>query len=110
MIARPTERLHIEVASSDPFARGAARGERLRDTLPGGIAGYDRFFRLGGISPHQVRADAERALDTIDAFCPRARAEVEGIAHGAGGDVRRIAALNARTEILARSATVPPGE
>ncbi|MFI9780253.1 C45 family autoproteolytic acyltransferase/hydrolase [Streptomyces sp. NPDC051956] len=110
MIARPAERLHVAVASSDPFARGAARGDRLRDTLPGGIAGYDRFFRLGGISPHQVHDDAERALDTIDAFRPRARAEIEGIAHGAGVDIWRIAALNARTEILARSATVPPGE
>jgi isopenicillin-N N-acyltransferase-like protein len=110
MIARPVERLHVEVASSDPFARGAARGERLRDTLPGGIAGYDRFFRLGGISPQQVREDAERALETIDAFRPQARAEIEGIAHGAGVDIWRIAALNTRTEILARSATVPPGE
>ncbi|MFC9498332.1 C45 family autoproteolytic acyltransferase/hydolase [Streptomyces sp. NPDC056982] len=110
MIARPAERLHVEIASSDPFARGAARGERLSDTIPGGIAAYDRLFRLGGIGPQQVRDDAERALDTIDAFRPRARAEIEGIAHGAGVDVWRIAALNARTEILARSATVPPGE
>ncbi|MEV6701040.1 C45 family peptidase [Streptomyces sp. NPDC051453] len=110
MIARPAERLHVEVASSDPFARGAARGERLRDTLPGGIAAYDRFFRLGAITPQQVRDDAGRALDTIDAFRPHARAEIEGIAHGAAVDVWHIAALNARTEILARSATVPPGE
>ncbi|MFF2503862.1 C45 family autoproteolytic acyltransferase/hydrolase [Streptomyces sp. NPDC058067] len=109
-IARPAERLHVAVASSDPFARGAARGEQLRDALPGGIAGYDQFFRLGGISPRRVREEAERALETIDAFRPHARAEIEGIAHGAGVDVWRVAALNARTEILARSATVPPGE
>ncbi|MFG2222654.1 C45 family autoproteolytic acyltransferase/hydolase [Streptomyces sp. NPDC048644] len=109
-IDRPADRLHIAVTSPDPFARGVARGEQLRDVLAGGIAGYDRFFRIGGISPQQVRDDAERTLDTIGGFRPHARAQIEGIAHGAGVDVRRIAALNARTEILARSTTVPPGE
>ncbi|MDI3405159.1 C45 family autoproteolytic acyltransferase/hydolase [Streptomyces cavernicola] len=109
-IDRPAERLHIAVDAPDAFARGAARGERLRATLPGGIAGYDRFFELGGISPQQARDDAERALDVVGAFRPQARAEIEGIAHGAGVDTWRVAALNARTEILARSSTVPPGE
>lgn len=109
-IPRPAERLHVTVDSADPFARGVARGEVLRNTLPGGVAGYDRLFRIGLIGPRQVREDAERALDAVDAFRPRAREEIEGIAHGSGTDVWRIAALNARTEILARSATVPPGE
>ncbi|MFM9370602.1 C45 family autoproteolytic acyltransferase/hydolase [Streptomyces sp. Da 82-17] len=106
----PADRLHVAVDHADPFRRGAARGEQLRATLPGGIAEYDRFFDLGGIAPQQVRDDAERALDAVGAFRPHARTEIEGIAHGAGVDAWRIAALNARTEILARSTTVPPGE
>ncbi|WP_199566583.1 C45 family autoproteolytic acyltransferase/hydolase [Streptomyces triticagri] len=109
-IERPDHRLHVSVASADAFARGLARGERLREVLPGGIAAYDRLFRLGGIGAAQVREDAAHALDAVDAFRPAARAEIEGIAQGAGTDVLQIAALNARTEILARSSTVPPGE
>ncbi|MEU3708626.1 C45 family autoproteolytic acyltransferase/hydolase [Streptomyces catenulae] len=109
-IARPEARLHLTADATDPFTRGHARGVRLRDTLPGGIAGYDRLFRLGGISPRQVREDAARALDAVDAFRPAARAQIEGLAHGAGADLTAVAALNARTEILARSNAVPPGE
>ncbi|MFB6813919.1 C45 family autoproteolytic acyltransferase/hydrolase [Streptomyces sp. NPDC056347] len=109
-IPRPAHRRHVEATGADPRARGTARGERLRDALPAAIDTYDRLFALGGISPARVREDAERALDDIGRFRPGARAEIEGIAHGSGIDTWRIGALNARTEILARSATVPPGE
>ncbi|MEV8453154.1 C45 family peptidase [Streptomyces sp. NPDC052095] len=109
-IPRPAHRRHVEATGADPRARGVARGEQLRDALPAAIETYDRLFALGGISPATVRGDAERALDDIGRFRPGARAEIEGIAHGSGTDLWRVAALNARTEILARSATVPPGE
>ncbi|GAA3183539.1 MULTISPECIES: C45 family peptidase [Streptomyces] len=109
-LARPDHRPHLIADAADPFARGLARGRQLRTALPGGIAAYDRLFRLGGISPRQVREDAARALDAVDAFRPAARAQIEGIAHGAGADPLAVAALNARTEILARSNAVPPGE
>ncbi|MCF2533978.1 C45 family autoproteolytic acyltransferase/hydolase [Yinghuangia soli] len=108
--ARPDDRTHVAVAAADPRARGAARGTQLRGSIPGALDTYDRLFSLGGIKPAQVREDAERALDAIGAFRPAARAEIEGIAEGAALEPWRIAALNARTEILARSTTVPPGE
>ncbi|MFJ6886281.1 C45 family autoproteolytic acyltransferase/hydrolase [Streptomyces californicus] len=109
-IPRPEHRPHVEAAATDPHDRGVARGEQLRDGIPATIEVYDRLFALGGISTAQVRQDAERALDTIGAFRPAAHAEIEGIARGAGVEQWRVAALNARTEILARSAAVPPGE
>ncbi|MFF2927844.1 C45 family autoproteolytic acyltransferase/hydrolase [Streptomyces celluloflavus] len=109
-IPRPAHRRHIEVAGADPHERGVARGARLRDGIPAAIEVYDRLFALGGITPAQVREDAERALDAIGRFRAGARAEIEGIARGSGTEPWRIAALNARTEVLARSATVPPGE
>ncbi|MFJ7200627.1 MULTISPECIES: C45 family autoproteolytic acyltransferase/hydolase [unclassified Streptomyces] len=109
-IPRPEHRRHVEVAGADPHARGIARGEQLRDGIPAAIEAYDRLFALGAVSPARVREDAERALDVIGRFRPGARAEIEGIAHGSGTEAWRIGALNARTEILARSATVPPGE
>lgn len=106
----PRPRRHVAVAAADPHTRGVARGEQLRDDIPAALDAYDRLFALGGITPDRVRADAERALDTIGDFHAGARAEIEGIAHGAGLDPWRVATLNARTEILARSAAVPPGE
>ncbi|CAN3978352.1 C45 family autoproteolytic acyltransferase/hydolase [Kitasatospora purpeofusca] len=109
-IPRPDQRRHVRVDAADPHRRGAARGEQLRAHLPAALDVYDRLFALGGITPARVRDDAERALDAVGEFRPGARAEIEGIAHGAGLDPWRVAALNARTEILARSATVPPGE
>ncbi|MEK2494487.1 C45 family peptidase [Kitasatospora purpeofusca] len=109
-IPRPDQRRHVLVDAADPHRRGAARGEQLRAHLPAALDVYDRLFALGGITPARVRDDAERALDAVGEFRPGARAEIEGIAHGAGLDPWRVAALNARTEILARSATVPPGE
>ncbi|MFD7417016.1 C45 family autoproteolytic acyltransferase/hydolase [Kitasatospora purpeofusca] len=109
-IPRPDHRRHVHVDAVDPYRRGTARGEQLRAHLPAALDVYERLFALGGITPDRVRDDAERALDAVGEFRPGARAEIEGIAHGAGLDPWRVAALNARTEILARSATVPPGE
>jgi isopenicillin-N N-acyltransferase like protein len=107
---QPEHRLHVAVSATDPRVRGIARGEALRAGIGGAIETYDRLFALGGIVPTRVRDDAERALDAIGDFRPEARAEIEGIARGTGVEPWRIAALNARTEILARSTTVPPGE
>ncbi|MFF5973270.1 C45 family autoproteolytic acyltransferase/hydrolase [Streptomyces sp. NPDC012769] len=107
---RPEHRPHVAVADPDPRRRGYERGRRLTPPLHGAIETYDRLFALGGIRPGAVRDDARRALDAVDAFRPVLRAELEGIAEGAGVEPWRIAALNARTEILARSAAVPPGE
>ncbi|MFE6995996.1 C45 family autoproteolytic acyltransferase/hydrolase [Microbacterium sp. NPDC057659] len=107
---RPDQRLQIIVSDADPFARGADRGRQLHETLPGTIEAYDRLFRLGGIDETVVRDDAERLLEAIGAHRPALRAQIEGIAAGAGAELWRIAALNGRTEILSRSVAVPPGE
>ncbi|MFE7330172.1 C45 family autoproteolytic acyltransferase/hydrolase [Streptomyces sp. NPDC057565] len=105
-----TERQHITVSAADPFARGQERGARLRGTLPGGLDVYDRLFRLAGLTEDKVREDALRSADAVSAFRPRLREEMDGIAAGAGVDPWRIAALNARTEILAQSDEGRPGE
>ncbi|MET9777894.1 C45 family peptidase [Streptomyces sp. NPDC006367] len=109
-LPRPAHRLHVEVSAADPYDRGVARGEQLREGIPAAAEVYDRLFTLGGITPARVAEDAARALEDIGRFRPDARAEISGIAHGAGVEEWRVAALNARTEILARSAAVPPGE
>ncbi|WP_067179535.1 C45 family autoproteolytic acyltransferase/hydolase [Microtetraspora niveoalba] len=104
------ERRHIAVSASDPFERGRERGERLRDTLPGGLGLYAELFRRADLTEERVREDARRTADVIGAFRPRLREELDGVAAGAGIDPWRVHALNARTEILAQSAEGRPGE
>ncbi|GGR50981.1 C45 family autoproteolytic acyltransferase/hydolase [Streptomyces roseolus] len=107
---RPGRRLHVAVDAADPRERGRLRGARIAEGLRTALDVYDRLFALAGIPGPTVRDDAHRALDAIDAFRPALREQIEGIAEGAGAEPWRVAALNARTEILARSRAVPPGE
>ncbi|WP_415949278.1 C45 family autoproteolytic acyltransferase/hydolase [Streptomyces sp. KLOTTS4A1] len=110
VIPRPADRLHLALSKTDPQARGVARGELLRAGIPAALEVYERLFALGGITGPAVRQAAERALDAVGGFRAAAREEIEGIARGAGVEEWQIGALNARTEILARSTAVPPGE
>ncbi|MHB9756483.1 C45 family autoproteolytic acyltransferase/hydrolase [Streptomyces sp. BYX5S] len=109
-IPRPAHRPHVTVDCPDPYARGVARGEQLREGIPAALDVYARLFALGGISLDGARDEAAHALDVIGGFRPEARAEIAGIARGAGVEEWQAGVLNARTEILARSTAVPPGE
>jgi isopenicillin-N N-acyltransferase-like protein len=86
------------VRSTEPGARerGCALGAGERDEILACWAGYERLF-----SEHP-RDFAEATLERIDNWAPRLAAEIEGIAAGAGLETWQVAALNARTEILAR--------
>lgn len=110
MSAGQSERALIVVAGPDPRARGIDRGRRIADILPDAIDAYDRLFAAGGIPAPVVRDDALRALDVVARTRPSLAEQIAGIADGAGVDLWRVAALNARTEILARSRAVPPGK
>ncbi|MFI8252316.1 C45 family autoproteolytic acyltransferase/hydolase [Streptomyces filamentosus] len=107
---RPERRLHVAVDSADPRERGRQRGGLTAEGLHGALDVYDRLFALAGIPEWTVRDAARRALDAVDAFRPALREQIEGVAEGAGVEPWRVAALNARTEILARGRAVPPGE
>ncbi|MEV5005139.1 C45 family peptidase [Streptomyces sp. NPDC055692] len=107
---RPDHRPHVSADAADPRLRGRIRGRQLADGLHGTLDAYDRLFTLAGLRPATVRDAADRALDAIGAFRPALREQIEGIAEGAGVEPWQVAALNARTEILARGSAVPPGE
>ncbi|HET6510255.1 MAG TPA: C45 family peptidase [Baekduia sp.] len=76
---------------------GAAHAEGVRRT----IEGYERLFRTVAGGAVDLGVLGGEALRAIDAFSPAAGAEVRGIALGAGAAPEHVAALNARTEILA---------
>lgn len=84
-----------------PYDRGVEFGERHRSETAVTVAAYRRLFAARAVRPFDVDLWAERAWQTIEELAPAAAAEIAGIAEGAGLPVREVAALNARTELLA---------
>ncbi|MGW4042226.1 C45 family autoproteolytic acyltransferase/hydolase [Streptomyces sp. NPDC004721] len=97
-----TERLHVVANARDPFERGRDRGSQLRGALPAGVHTYLQLFAKYQLDEDAVRDFAMRYADAVGSWRPTRRAEMDGIAQGAGVDPWHIYALNARTEILSR--------
>jgi isopenicillin-N N-acyltransferase-like protein len=87
--------------ATDPGARGHELGRAHRDGIRATWEGYDALFGAAGAAPAVVRRVAGEALERTAAWAPQLAEEIAGIAVGAGLDVWRIGAVNARTEILA---------
>jgi isopenicillin-N N-acyltransferase like protein len=88
----------VRSSEPDPRERGRALGSAEREAILACWAGYERLF------DSEPRDLAEASLDRVGAWAPRLAAEIEGIAAGSGLEVWQVAALNARTEILAGGA------
>lgn len=84
-----------------PAERGEELGAAHADGVHRTIDGYARLFRAVAGGPADLTALGREALRAIEAFSRDAADEVRGIALGAGADPAHVAALNARTEILA---------
>ena len=96
-----TDRLHVVANARDPFDRGRHRGTQLRGKLPAGVHTYLQLFAKHQLDEGAVRDFALRSADAIGHWRPARRAEMDGIAYGAGVEPWHVYALNARTEILA---------
>ncbi len=84
-----------------PYERGVELGERLRTEVAACVDGYRRLFAARASARFDVDLWGERAWDVIADLAPEAAAEIAGIADGADRPVRELAAVNARTELLA---------
>jgi isopenicillin-N N-acyltransferase like protein len=84
-----------------PYDRGVEFGEHHRAEIARTVTAYRRLFLARAIVPFDVDEWAERAWQLVCGLTPEASQEIRGIADGAGRPVREIAALNARTELLA---------
>lgn len=71
---------------------------------------YERFFAAHDLSPALVRDVALGALDRTAAWAPGLASEIGVVADGAGLERWQVAALNARSEVLARFRAPVPGE
>ncbi|AKA07998.1 acyltransferase [Streptomyces noursei ZPM] len=93
-----------------PGDRGRALGRAFPDRIRRTGAFYDRLFAVAGVRPQDVADWGRAAFAHIGARAPELAEEIEGMARGADLPPWRIAALNARTEILGRFAARPQPE
>jgi isopenicillin-N N-acyltransferase-like protein len=91
-------------------ARGTAIGAAWRARIGVAWEGYERLFAAVGAGEGLQRDVAERSLDQTRSWAPALAGEIDGIAAGAGLESWRVAALNARTEILAAAGAATVGE
>jgi isopenicillin-N N-acyltransferase-like protein len=95
-----TLRTHLS-APATPGERGEELGAAHADAIATTLERYRELFtRLAG-EPVDLRAAGAEAHAAIERFSPDAAREIDGIAAGAGLTPGDVAALNARTEILA---------
>ena len=90
--------------------RGTAIGGAWRERITAGWESYERLFAAAGAGSGLQREVAERSLDRTRSWAPALAEEIDGIAAGAGLEPWRVAALNARTEILAAAGAATAGE
>ncbi|TFD53808.1 penicillin acyltransferase [Cryobacterium sp. Hh11] len=99
-LGRPLAPQLLSIDSTDAYERGRQRGLRLGDSLETGIGVYQRLFAGAGIDLRVVQTNAESAIIATEAWSPALAAELRGTADASGQQLWKIAALNARTEIL----------
>jgi isopenicillin-N N-acyltransferase-like protein len=88
----------------DPMVRGREIGARWRQEIAATVSDYDWLFDAAGLDRSVVRRIADDCLTGLRAWAPELATELAGIAQGSGLPEWRVAALNARTEILVRGA------
>lgn len=104
-------KLHTFVTDThNPQQRGRQIGERWAPQIRQTCALYLDFFTQVDIDPRQVRAIGEASLASLQAWSPGLAQELVATAEGAGLPLWQLAALNARTEILAVMPAAAEGE
>ncbi len=85
-----------------PRDRGHGLGASQSERIAAVVEIYERLFQhTAQIGPDEMRRLGGSAMEVIQGWAPDLGEEIEGIAAGSGHDVAVIAAMNARTEILA---------
>ncbi|MEV0980042.1 C45 family peptidase [Streptomyces sp. NPDC049915] len=103
----------LNISGGSPKQRGYDRGRLARAGIARSWAVYDRLFTTLAAQHRRtidVPALAERSAEATRAWAPELVEEMEGVAEGAEVPFWTIAALNARTEILAEAGAPRTGE
>ncbi|WP_055599892.1 C45 family autoproteolytic acyltransferase/hydolase [Streptomyces aureus] len=106
-------RTTLRITGDTPRRRGEDRGRQARAGITRAWQVYEELFATvagGNARTLDVPALALRTVRATRAWAPELVAEMEGVAEGAGMPFWTIAALNARTEILAEAGAPRAGE
>jgi isopenicillin-N N-acyltransferase-like protein len=91
---------HVRV-SGGPRERGRQYGEQARDRVRRSIEAYDAVFdHYAGWRWADVRREAGRYAEPIEAFGSAYIEEIRGIAEGAGVEFEDVLGINVRTEVM----------
>jgi isopenicillin-N N-acyltransferase-like protein len=101
---------HYRSAPTTPRDRGRDFGAAQASAIAATADKYAALFAAAAGRPVDIDPFGREALDAIRQFSAACAAEIEGIAEGAGLPAGRVAALNARTEILAALRAPQRGE
>ena len=93
--------LRLVVDAKSPAERGREIGVALAREIRANVDRYLDFFAVRGLDEATVRTVAESSLAELSAWSPRLAEELLATAEAAGVEPWRLAALNARTEVLA---------
>ena len=93
-----------------PGDRGRAFGRDNRAAIASTVAAYRDLFTATAGEEVDLHSYGEEAITSIAAWAPALADEVEGIAEGSGLPLEHVAALNARTEVLAAIRASSRGE
>lgn len=103
--------IHVETStSSSPYRRGQALGTARRIEIADTWERYERLFTAYAVPGPVVRDVADHVLENVTGWAPDLAEELVGVAAGSALEPWQVTALNARSEILARSPRTPPGE
>ena len=93
-----------------PRERGEELGTRFGAEIREAVEGYLGFFAVRGLAEARVREIAESCFAALRAWAPNLDDEIEATALAAEVPLWQLAALNARTEVLAVVAPDAEGE
>lgn len=96
--------------AAGPYERGLEFGTAHARDIAGTVTGYRMMFDGLAEAPVPIAEPGARAFTAIEKWAPDLAREIEGMAAGAGLPVEDLAAINARTEILATLPAPPRGE
>ncbi|MEJ6489636.1 C45 family autoproteolytic acyltransferase/hydrolase [Leucobacter sp. USCH14] len=89
------------LAGSDPRERGSELGTRFGVEIREAVSGYLDFFEVRRLTEDRVREIAESCFAALQRWAPNLAEELAATALAAEVPLWQLAALNARTEVLA---------
>lgn len=96
------------VLAGDPYERGVAHGESVREGIANNAEFYFDHFAEHGVSERTALEHADEFLELIEEMNPDYVEEMRGVADGSGLSIEKIAIINVRHTIL--YSAYSPGE